>query len=1328
MTSPDAITATLTADNHYGLYFGSADGSSLTFVGRNEVGAAGNPGTYNWSEPETVQFEPGVGNYIYVVVWDDGSEQMFAGQFDLPGDLRLVSDTTHWQYTVGGTNPGASGAVPTLSELESVIGTATWAIPAASASQGTAPWGAIPGLSEDVQFVWPDTLGVNSASDGHYVIFRTVAPVSPTNHPPSAIVDFASTDENVPLTITTGDLLANDTDMDGDLIQVVSVTGTSDNGGAVSLNDNGTPADPSDDFLSYAPALNFSGIDSFEYTIRDSFGWTDTATVYVLVNSTEVTATLTADNHYGLYFGTADGSNLSFVGRNEVGVNGDPGTSNWSLPETFTFQPGTDDYIYVAVWDDGGPQMWSGQFDLPNGVTLVSETTHWQYTVASGANPGANGDVPPLVDLQSTIAGATWATPESSAPNGTAPWGSIPGLDDDVQFVWHDTLDYNSSSDGHYVIFRTMVPVRPFNKPPDAQDDALSANMNVPAVIHASALLGNDSDADGDPFQIVGVTASSANGGSVVLSDNGTPADPSDDFLTYAPPADFVGDDAFQYTVRDSFGWSSVATVTVTVGTPGADDDFAFTHKNLATTISTLDLLSNDFDPAGQSLRIVSVTATSVNGGTVSVDNNGTPADFSDDFIVYAPPTDFVGDDSFEYTVSDTSGLTVTATVSVAVSIPDVQDDFAFTNENSTVNIGTVDLLANDVDPGGGALAVTAIASTSAHGGTVALSDNGTPATTSDDFVVYTPAHDFTGIDTFQYTVTDSLGVTAIATVTVNVRGPAISNAAPVLAATDAQTIPAGYAVAFTATAIDADLPFDKLTYSLDPGSPVGASIDPLTGDFAWTPTSAQTGRVTINVRVTDSGSPTASDVQAVTIVVTPNSLPVANGNIYGTRANGPGFEVTATFGVLSDDSDPNQGTLTAVLDAAPAHGTLILHADGGFTYTPAPNFLGEDSFVYHAEAQDGRKSAQATVQLEVQAIFQGGATTGPEAVPGNSVYHYVTAFDPIAANKVPANGTSGVTNSDEAGAVRRFRYWVGQDLVFAIGVDFAFKNDRPAAVDISIKYTRDDMLFISAPKRVNLVQVVIKTPQDAFTIGTPREKVGLSEGQQKIDSKTFEEYADNKIVASGPAQAPGGITWKATVTLTGPGKNGSLGVSQINVGFIQHVVPASYSVYFPTINKTIVSNLVGNTYLDQDRNIEQHFFKWYTPSNKAVLYGAKTASDTITAGDTPGAVFPVVWPFQKGIVASKVSYHADFVLDIAAMSEAEESLDSYFIQSTASWSSDLSGTVASGAGKITWNPIAGITGNTKPAGGWQPVNTVSKAKVDQTVAGAAAMDQEWRS
>ncbi|MBI4323715.1 MAG: hypothetical protein HY674_00455, partial [Chloroflexi bacterium] len=93
-------------------------------------------------------------------------------------------------------------------------------------------------------------------------------------------------------------------------------------------------------------------------------------------------------------------------------------------------------------------------------------------------------------------------------------------------------------------------------------------------------------------------------------------------------------------------------------------------------------------------------------------------------------------------------------------------------------------------------------------------------------------------------------------------------NTAPVLAAIGNQTINEGATLTLTASATDADSPANTLTYSLV-SPPAGATINPLTGVFSWTPTTAQSPSTnTITVKVMDNGSPSLSDTKSFTVVV----------------------------------------------------------------------------------------------------------------------------------------------------------------------------------------------------------------------------------------------------------------------------------------------------------------------------------------------------------------------------------------------------------------------------------------------------------------------------
>jgi hypothetical protein len=94
------------------------------------------------------------------------------------------------------------------------------------------------------------------------------------------------------------------------------------------------------------------------------------------------------------------------------------------------------------------------------------------------------------------------------------------------------------------------------------------------------------------------------------------------------------------------------------------------------------------------------------------------------------------------------------------------------------------------------------------------------------------------------------------------------------------------------------------------------------------------------------------------------NVAPVAANNAYSV-AEGATLTVTATNGVLKNDTDANGNALSAVRVALPAHGSLTFNADGSFVYKPVVGYSGPDSFTY--KAYDGSLySNVATVTLTV--------------------------------------------------------------------------------------------------------------------------------------------------------------------------------------------------------------------------------------------------------------------------------------------------------------------------------------------------------------------------
>ena len=157
------------------------------------------------------------------------------------------------------------------------------------------------------------------------------------------------------------------------------------------------------------------------------------------------------------------------------------------------------------------------------------------------------------------------------------------------------------------------------------------------------------------------------------------------------------------------------------------------------------------------------LTATDPANGTVTIDDNGTPNDPTDDVVTYTPDPDFNGTDSFDYTVCNDTGDCSTATVTVDVlPIVDAIDDFV-TAEEGTAE--TIDILANDNDiPTDGTLVITMPTN-----GVATIDNNGTPNDPSDDTVIYTADPGFTGTDSFDYTICDTIGNCSTATVTIMV-------------------------------------------------------------------------------------------------------------------------------------------------------------------------------------------------------------------------------------------------------------------------------------------------------------------------------------------------------------------------------------------------------------------------------------------------------------------------------------------------------------------------------------------------------------------------------
>lgn len=182
---PTEYKAVITADNYYAVYV-ERDGA-LDLVGRSERGPLGQPGSFNWSLPE--RYSVAEASPLYVAVWsDNGTTQGFLADVWING-VRRGSGAAHWRVIPTYIDLGDFSPAPAPDEVAGFIGKADarglWEVPFQGGFNGISPWGVIPGISTQSNWIWWKRPGAQNPLDGQsgvgeYLIFRIDGGLVPT--------------------------------------------------------------------------------------------------------------------------------------------------------------------------------------------------------------------------------------------------------------------------------------------------------------------------------------------------------------------------------------------------------------------------------------------------------------------------------------------------------------------------------------------------------------------------------------------------------------------------------------------------------------------------------------------------------------------------------------------------------------------------------------------------------------------------------------------------------------------------------------------------------------------------------------------------------------------------------------------------------------------------------------------------------------------------------------------------------------------------------------------------------------------------------------------
>jgi gliding motility-associated-like protein len=771
--------------------------------------------------------------------------------------------------------------------------------------------------------------------------------VTSVNDAPVAVNDNATTNEDTPVTFS---IVSNDTDIDGTIAPAtVDLDPSTPGEDKTRVTAQGTYTVSNTGSVTFTPVLNFNGVSSITYTVKDNNGaLSNAATITVTVNAVNdppvaadqsVTVIEDTPKVITLVGTDVEGSTLVYTvvtqpTRGTLSGSGSTVTYtpelNYNGADSFTFKvnDGSVDSniatvtITVTPVNDppvAGNQSLTTPEDTALPITLTAtdvDNVSLTYTIAT----------PPQHGTLSVISGA--GVTYTPALNYVGP--------DSFVFT---ASDGSLSSNG-----TILIQVTPVNDAPVALPQSLTTPEDTSLPI---TLTGTDVDGDALTYAVVTLPAH----GSLSCTNCQNPI--------YTPADDYFGPDSFTFRVNDGQLNSASATISINVTAvndiPVAFNKTVLYQQNVAKAF-TLDAL--DEDPLDV-LTYTVITQPLASEGTIS----GTAPN-----LTFTPFTNYVGTTTLTFRVNDGSVNSNVATVTFRLDdgtnySPIAEDQNLSVNEDTNLNIN---LLASDAN--GDAL-IYEIVSPPSHGTFSGISVNGRDRT-------YTPALNYNGPDSFTFRAFDGVTYSNVATVTITVIPV---NDAPVA---NNQSVNVTEDVAQVITLTGSDIENSALTFTV--------VVQPTKGTLSclncatptYTPNLNYNGPDSFTFKVND-GALDSSSPATVSITVLPvNDVPVAvNDNATTNEDNAVSFSVVANDtdidGVINPatvDLDP--ATLTEDKSRTTPEGVFTVSNLGVVTFTPVLNFNGTSTITYTVKDNEGGLSNAAVITVTILQVNDAPAVT----------------------------------------------------------------------------------------------------------------------------------------------------------------------------------------------------------------------------------------------------------------------------------------------------------------------------------------------------------------